>query len=371
MQYITHPRSKTHIATKTRVVVSEELLREAQNIVEGVYAPLRGFLRSHELHSILNTMRLPDGSLWPMPIVLDVDKEVYDTLLPGSTITLADYTGHEHFALEDIELYEWNRRQAGTCIFGTSDPKHPGNEKIAAMHDFLIGGTISPFNPLSKPLDVYRTPLEMREFFRSHEWNTVVAFQTRNAPHRSHEHLQKTSLSRVDGLLVQPLIGAKKHGDFSNEHVLGSYEVLFEKYYPKGRATLGTLHTYMRYAGPKEALFHALVRRNFGCTHMIIGRDHAGVGDYYGTYDAQKFMEQFSREELGIEVIPCNHAFHCHACGTVVFEDECPHDDTQRVIISGTEVRNMLSAGKPLPREFMREEVIEYLLSHRDSLFVE
>lgn len=223
---------------------------------------------------------------------------------------------------------------------------------------------------LDKPHELYFTPEETKEIFRKNNWEHVAAFQTRNPPHRSHEHLQSKALEGRHGLFINPVIGPKKKGDFKDHHIINAYKILIEKYHPTDRVHLGTLHTFMRYAGPKEALFHALIRRNFGCTHMIIGRDHAGVGNFYGPYDAQKIFDNFDPKELGIEILKFENASYCHECSDMVVGSECGHADDKKAHISGTKLRESLLQGLPINDKIIRKEVVEYLLANREDLFV-
>jgi sulfate adenylyltransferase len=201
-------------------------------------------------------------------------------------------------------------------------------------------------------------------------WKTVVAFQTRNAPHRSHEFLQKLALDQADGLFIQPVVGRKKRGDFRDEIVLAAYRLILDKYYPKNRTHLGVLPLRMRYAGPREAVFHALIRKNYGCTHFIVGRDHAGVGDYYGPYDAHKIFDNFKESEIGIKILKFDNAFHCRECGGLVTADKCHHPGESRLLLSGTQLREMIQRGESIPVEFMRSEVVEFLMK-QDNPFLD
>ena len=351
----------------TRIKVSDEIIQEGKNVIDGVYYPLKGFLNEADLKSVLETMRLSNGKVWPMPIILDVNKETADEIRDEKEVVITN--GKEEIILSDISIYPYDKNYLAKNLFGTEDINHPGVEKIMKMGDYLIGGVVR-MDKKVKPHGLYLTPDEVKEVFRKNKWANVVAFQTRNPPHRSHEHLQKTALKNVDGIFINPVIGPKKSGDFHDDHILGAYEVLIDKYYPENSALLGTFHTHMRYAGPKEAVFHALVRRNFGCTHMIIGRDHAGVGDYYGTYDAQNIFDGFTNDELGIKILKYENVSFCKECRDMMQENECDHGDEHRIHLSGTKLREKLTANEDIPEEFMRKEVIEYLINNKDNLFV-
>ena len=241
------------------------------------------------------------------------------------------------------------------------------------MGDYLVSGKVTEIKPLIvQPVNwkYYLNPEATKEVFRKNKWRKIVAFQTRNPPHLSHEYIQKQALKKTDGLFVNPIIGPKKEGDFHDRYIIGAYKVLIDRYYPQERTLLGTFHTYMRYAGPREAIFHALVRRNFGCTHMIIGRDHAGVGNFYGSYAAQEIFDNFSEEELGITILKYKNAVFCRKCNKMVLDGSCEHSDKDKIFLSGTELRGKLARDDFIPKEFMRREVADYLRGNRKKLFV-
>lgn len=346
-----------------KIIVSDEIFQEALNIADGVYCPVRGFIGKEDLRSVLDKMRLVSGEIWPMPILLDSDKKID---LRGEV--LLETQDGRGIILENPASFTYYKDEIAKKLFGTSDENHPGVKRIKQMKKYFIAGTIGKVTTKSKRHSYYKTPRQTKNIFRRNNWNKVVAFQTRNAPHRSHEYLQKLALQKVDGLIVQPVIGPKKPGDFHNDHIIESYNILIDKYYPKNKTHLGTLHTFMRYAGPKEAVFHALVRKNFGCTHMIIGRDHAGVGDYYGPYDAQKIFDQFDPKELGITILKYDNTAYCPTCRKMRTDSECKHS---KIFISGTALRQKFLAGEEIDKYFMRKEVSAYLRQNRDTLFVE
>lgn len=353
-----------------KIIVSDEIIKEGYNIIEGVYYPLKGFLRENDLLSVLAKMRLENGSVWSMPIVLDVDKETADEIGRESSVTIANPEGEDIFILENISIYPFDKKFHNEKLFGTSDENHPGVRKVLTLKDFLLGGDLKMLSSKKTARKDYFSPDETREIFKKNGWANVVAFQTRNPPHRSHEHLQKTALKNVDGLFLSPVIGPKKEGDFRDEHILRSYEILIEKYYPEKKVHLGTFHTFMRYAGPKEAVFHALVRRNFGCTHMIIGRDHAGVGDYYDSYAAHHIFDNFTSDELGITILKYENAHFCEGCQEVVFEGQCKHGEERKVQVSGTKLREKFQNKEEIHEGLMRKEVIEYLQWKENDLFI-
>lgn len=351
-----------------KIRVSEEAIQEAKNIVDGFYAPLEGFLSEADLASVLEKMRLTGGEVWPMPIVLDVDAKNVQKISKESAIIVAN--GKDEFILKNISIFPLDKKSFSENLFGTTDLNHPGVARVWKMKNFLIGGKLESWQKHFKPGALHLTPEEAREIFHKNKWANVVAFQTRNPPHRSHEYLQKTALELVDGILINPVVGPKKSGDFRDEHIIGAYRELIKHYYPPNSAVLGTFHTFMRYAGPKEAVFHALVRRNLGCTHMIIGRDHAGVGNYYGTYDAQRIFDSFTEKELGIRILKYENVTFCRGCGDMAEENSCQHDPKDKVHLSGTSLREKFTKGDDIPEEFMRKEVIEYLKKNKTNLFV-
>lgn len=348
--------------------VSQEVIQEAKNIIDGVYAPLKGFLGERDFFSVLQNMRLSSGEIWPLPIIIDIERQEAEQIKGKGGIILTD--GRDEIILEDIEIYRFEKNFLNQKLFGTTDIDHPGVARTIKMGRYLLGGKVSKGKFTSGRHQLNMTPDETREIFRKNNWKHVVAFQTRNPPHCSHEHLQKTALKKVDGLFINPVIGPKKEGDFKDKHILEAYNIIIEKYYPKNNVVFGTFHTFMRYAGPKEALFHALVRRNFGCTHMIIGRDHAGVGSFYGAYDAQKIFDNFDPKELGIEIFKFENAAYCYGCKDMAIGSECGHADDKKVHISGTNLRDSLLQNQPINDKIMRKEVVEYLLNNQEDLFV-
>ena len=338
-----------------KIVVNIEHIRDIKNLANGVYAPLTGFAKQADFQSILDNMRLEDGSVWPIPITLDVPNQEFD-----SEALLISEKGEEIAILKNIEVYPNPKEEFAEKVFQTTEDLHPGVKKVYEMEDYFIGGEIEL---LSHPHMEENTvlPHETKEEFKKRKWETIVAFQTRNPPHRSHEYLQKSALEHVDGLFINPVIGQKKIGDFHDEAIFGAYEKLVEHYYHPEKVYLGGLSLKMHYAGPREAVLHALIRKNFGCTHFIVGRDHAGVGNYYGTYDAHNIFKEFQDGELGIEVFALEHAAYCNVCKGMASMKSCPHHQTEWVHLSGTKVREKFQNKEDIPEEFMRPEVIEYL----------
>ncbi|MBM4177425.1 sulfate adenylyltransferase, partial [Candidatus Gribaldobacteria bacterium] len=294
------------VKTLPFLVLDEEQIKDVKNIACGAYSPLRGFLKKDDFERVVKEMRLKTNEVWPIPIVLDVDLEKAKEFekLSQKRITLKNEEQEIVALLKDFEIYDYDKQNFAKNVFKTNDPNHPGVNEVLQMKEKLIGGEVWLLDEKKEKFDEYDlTPKETKEIFQKKGWQTIVAFQTRNVPHLGHEFLQKEALKLTDGLLIQPVIGRKKQADFKDEFIIACYEVLLDRYYAKNKAMLSVLPLKMRYAGPREALMHGLIRRNFGCTHFIVGRDHAGVGNYYGPYEAQEIFEQFKKEEIGINIL--------------------------------------------------------------------
>ena len=341
--------------------VSLEQALDIENICRGVFSPLEGFLDRNNYLSVLENKRLSNDIPWTIPIILDVSNQSIDGLKEGDEVLLKYYD--RNIALMNIEeIYQWDKKQYARYVYGTTDPEHPGVSKIYKMNDYLVAGKLELLNSVPTRFERYTLwPIETRILFRERGWRTIVGFQTRNAPHRGHEYVQKAALTFVDGLFVNPLVGWKKKGDYKDDVILAAYETLIKHYYPRDVVVLAVLRTSMRYAGPREAVHHAIMRKNFGCTHFIIGRDHAGVGNYYGPYDAWKIFQEFP--DLGITPLFIREAFYCKKCDGMVNEKICPHSEEYRIHISGTNIRRMLLNGERPPEYMMRREVAETILS--------
>lgn len=351
------------------VQLDQDLLSDFVNIAQGVYSPLRGFLSNNDFLKVLQDMTLESGVIWPLPIVLDVSTERANEIEPGDRIGLRRPDGTPVGILDAESVYRYNKRETCEHLLGTTDRDHPGVQAIRAKDPYLVGGPIKAFSdtiPRNGPHDL--TPKETRVLFKKQGWDTVVGFQTRNAPHRAHEYLQKSALEHIDGLLIQPKIGEKKPGDYTNKAILKGYESLIENYYPDGSVALSIFKSRMMYAGPREAVFDSIVRKNHGCTHFIIGRDHAGVGNYYGDFGAQQLFDAVG--DIGVEPLFYHYAFYCARCDGIVSEKICPHDSEHHMEPSGTELRKELSAGERPPPELMRPEVAETILNI-DKVFIE
>ena len=340
--------------------IKKDLAQEIDNIAKGVFSPLEGFLTRSDYESVLSRGRLTSDVPWTIPIVFDISKSEMEGISVGDDIGI-NLNGDPIAVMTIDDIFSYEKKEFAKSIFGTTDNDHPGVAKISGMKDKLIGGGLIFLNQIGNPFPDYtRSPKETREFFKNMGWKSVVAFQTRNPPHLGHEYVQKTALSMVDGIFINPLIGKKKSGDFKDEVILESYKALMENYYPKESATMSVLHTEMRYGGPKEAIHHAIMRKNFGCTHFIVGRDHAGVGKYYGPFDAHEIFEEYP--ELGIEPIKFRSFFYCKRCGSIANDKVCPHTGDDIVNFAGTKIRELLSKGEPPPLDMMRKEVAKTIL---------
>ncbi len=344
--------------------LSRELAFDIENIATGVFSPLEGFLGEEDYVNILKWKRLADDTPWTIPILLDVSRETAEKISIGDDILLAHKKSP--IALMDVEeKYSYDKDELVLSVFATKDLKHPGVAKVASMSEILLAGKIVLINPPETRFSNYKlTPKETRILFKERRWNTVVAFQTRNVPHIGHEYVQKTALTFVDGIFINPVIGRKKTGDFKDELILETYDALIKHYYLKENAVMAILQTEMRYAGPREAIFHAIVRKNFGCTHFIVGRDHAGVGNYYPPYAAQEIFDQFP--DLGITPLFFKAFFYCKKCGGVANEKTCPHSGEFHIQFEGTKIREMMKTGE-MPSEYLlRPEIARIMLESKE-----
>ncbi|NIM57644.1 MAG: sulfate adenylyltransferase [Candidatus Aminicenantes bacterium] len=349
--------------------LNPELVSDVENIASGIFSPLEGFMGQGEYRNVLNHMRLSDDLPWPIPVVFDAEKEEAKKLKTGQEVILCNENNDPIAILHLEEKYEYDKEEMAEKVFQTTDTAHPGVAKVKSLKDVLLAGKIDLIQESPTPFYKYKlTPIETRVLFKEKGWRTVVGFQTRNTPHIGHEYVQKTALTFTDGIFVNPVIGRKKKGDFKDEVILASYDELIKHYYLKERAVVAILQMEMRYAGPREAIFHAIIRKNFGCTHIIIGRDHAGVGDYYPPYAAQDIFEEFP--DLGIVPLFFKSFYFCKKCNSVVNEKICPHQPSEHINFSGTKIREMLIQGKIPPPELMRPEVAKIILGY-DNPFVE
>jgi sulfate adenylyltransferase/3'-phosphoadenosine 5'-phosphosulfate synthase len=344
--------------------LDERELADLEMIGVGALSPLTGFMRRMDYETVVESMRLSDNLIWAMPVTLATSKERAAALALGDEIALAEPSGKIVGIMQVTDIYSPDKEKEAKLVFGTTETAHPGVARVMKQGDVYLGGPVWVIDrPTHDDFTQYRlTPLETRKKFDEMGWKTVVAFQTRNPVHRAHEYLQKVALETIDGLLLHPLVGATKGDDVPADVRMKTYETIFEHYYPKTRATLAVFPAAMRYAGPREAVWHAICRKNYGCTHFIVGRDHAGVGNYYGSYDAQNLISSLPSHELGITPVKFEHTFFCKACGNMASPRTCPHGKEDHVILSGTKVRQMLTDGELPPPEFSRPEVAKILM---------
>lgn len=337
---------------------------DLEMIGSGAMSPLEGFMGEHEYESVLESMRLPTGPLWSLPVTLSA-KPGEKVPAPGDEVALRSPWGAVCGTMSVTEVFRADHRREASKVLLTEDPSHPGAAYLAGLSGTCIAGPVVSFRDrASESFPRYRLdPRETRVLFRSLGWRSVTAFQTRNPVHRAHEYIQKCALEVTDGLLLHPLVGRTKEDDIPADVRMRCYEVLLDGYFPRGRVAMSVFPAAMRYAGPREAVFHAIVRKNYGCTHFIVGRDHAGVGSFYGTYDAQAMMLGLPQEELGIVPLCFEHAFYCRVCDGMATSKTCPHGDADHIVLSGRRVREMLAAGETPPGEFTRPEIARLLTS--------
>jgi len=341
----------------------------------GAFSPLSGFMNQEDYKNVVDHMHLTDGTLWPIPITLSISEDQANAVSIGSHVALRDEESGELMgSMAVTEKYDYDKNHEAKMVFRTDEESHPGVSKLLAQKDTLISGPVKVFSEGPYPEQFGRhfgRPAETRALFEERGWNTIAAFQTRNPIHRSHEYCTKIALEVTDGLFIHPLVGKLKSGDIPADIRMKCYEVLLKNYYPEDRVILKVYPMEMRYGGPREAVLHAIFRQNYGCSHLIIGRDHAGVGSYYGPFDAQEIFTDIGSEELHIKPLKIDWTFWCHKCDGMASMKTCPHGKEDRVLISGTDLRKQLSEGQHPPKEFSRPEVAEILMDYYQSLNVQ
>jgi sulfate adenylyltransferase len=357
---------RTRALKLPRIDLSQREIADLDLIAVGALSPLEGFIGHADYERILGEGRLANGLPWTIPVTLSAPAEVAQGLGRGAEAALY-FEGALHAVITVDETFKRDAREY-KAVYGTDEDKHPGVAQLKSLSEHYVGGTITLVEKRAPAFPArHNEPADTRRIFRERGWKRIAAFQTRNPIHRAHEYLTKVALEIADGILIHPLVGYTKEDDIPASVRMQCYEALLENYYPRDRALLSTLPAAMRYAGPKEAIFHAIMRKNYGCTHFIVGRDHAGVGNYYGTYDAQREFDKYSPEEIGIVPLRFENSFYCNKCAAMASQKSCPHGDDARVVLSGTKVREMLRAGQEPPAEFSRPEVARILISAMKS----
>jgi sulfate adenylyltransferase len=344
--------------------INTELATDVMNIATGVFSPLDGFMDEDDFSGVLHYKRLANGLPWTIPIILDVTEEEASRLGRQTALT---YQGEPLAVFYPRKKFRYDKETLAQNVYGTTDGSHPGVARTRHLKEVLVGGPVALLREVETPFYKYSLrPIETRVLFETKGWRHIVGFQTRNVPHLGHEYVQKTALTFVDGIFINPVIGRKKSGDFKDEVILKAYDALIAHYYLKERAVMAILRTEMRYAGPREAIFHAIIRKNYGCTYFIVGRDHAGVGKFYHPYASQEIFDEFP--DLGIVPLFFTAFFHCWRCGSVANEKTCPHGEEDRLNFSGTQFRNLVTKGEIPPKEFIRPEVAKMILDFPNPL---
>lgn len=347
-----------------RINLRAREISDLEMIANGAFSPLEGFMCEDDYVAVRGNMHLASGLPWTIPVTLSASDDLAERLTEGSDVALYSIDDHLLGVLHLRQKFRYDQQREAERVYLTTDPSHPGVRALFDQGEWLLGGSVSLLNrPRNPKFPNYRLdPKQTREAFKKKGWRRVVAFQTRNPIHRAHEYIIKCALETVDGLLLHPLVGETKSDDIAADVRMQCYEVMLEHYFPKNRTLLAVNPAAMRYAGPREAVFHAIIRKNYGCTHFIVGRDHAGVGSFYGTYDAHYIFNEFDPEALAVTPMFFDHSFYCRRCDSMASNKTCPHDSAEHVTLSGTKVREMLANAEIPPREFSRPEVARILI---------
>ena len=356
--------------TLPKVMLDSREVSDLIMLAMGAFSPLDGFIGKADYEGVVADMHLKNGTLWPIPITLAVSKEEAQKIKEGQKIALLNSDNDEIMASMLVEeKYTYDKHREALQVFGTDDEQHPGVKKIYEQGEVYLGGPVNVFSEGDYPerFAEFARPAETRAIFAEKGWTTIAAFQTRNPLHRSHEYLTKVALEVCDGLLIHPIVGKLKAGDIPAEVRMECYKVLLDNYYPKDRAILKVYPMEMRYGGPREAILHAIIRQNFGCSHLIVGRDHAGVGSYYGPFDAQKIFDELNPGDLHIQPLKLDPTFWCNKCGSMASPKTCPHGKEDHLSISGTKLREMLTKGERPTEQFSRKEVVDILVKYYQS----
>jgi sulfate adenylyltransferase len=366
---IDNPEAKNSIIDKLKSfpIIKLSTLEFSDLIMLGIgaFSSLEGFMISSDYRTVLDNMRLSDGTLWPLPVTITVDN-TYNYSIGEKAALISPYSDDIVGQIEIEDIYKYDKEKEAKSSFGTNEPSHPGVAKLKYTGSYHIGGKVSVFTEGGYPEDFpeYARPSQTRDIFASKGWKSVVAFQTRNPIHRSHEYLTKIALEVFDGLFIHPIVGKLKEGDIPADVRMACYKALIDNYYPKDRVVLKVYPMEMRYAGPKEAILHAIIRQNYGATHIIIGRDHAGVGNFYGPFDAQDIFDTIEEGDLSIKPVKMDWTFYCKSCRSMASAKTCPHPKEDHIMISGTKLREMLSRGEYPPEEVTRKEVSDILIEY-------
>lgn len=358
---------EAEMSDQPTIQLTHSQFQDMINIITGRFSPLKGFMSQSDFLKVTHDMTLEDGTAWSLPVTLDIDATRAERLVPGERVGLEAPDESLIGLIEVTDVYKYNKQEAARCIYKTTDTNHPGVAKLYHAGEFLVGGDILSFNKNRyNEFDLF--PAETRVLIGQNDWETVVGFQTRNAPHRAHEYIQKSALEHTDGLLVQPKLGYKKKRDYTDGAIMGAYKELIKYYYDSAMVALSVFPSQMRYAGPREAVFDAIVRKNQGCTHFVVGRDHAGVGDYYDGFEAHDIFDDV--QDLGIKPLFYTHSFYCKRCDGMSSKKLCPHERSVQTHPSGTQIREMLADNVQPPSKMMRPEVSSYLME-TEPLFID